>query len=181
MSKGDYSSRECSVYVGNLEKRVTEEIMWELFLQAGPVDRVSIPKDKDTGIQRSFGFVEFSSPVSVTYASELINGLCLYGQSIVVKPQNIGSPAPNQANRSSPLSFNSDLSRHSPVPLFQGKPNDAMTPYMGNSQRHGQNSYGSNNYQHGGYSSPQYGNPLPNSLMQQQYQARIHYEKKRRY
>ncbi|EDO35243.1 predicted protein, partial [Nematostella vectensis] len=80
--------KDCSVFVGNLDSRVTEEILWELFLQAGPLENVRIPTDKNTGQQRSFGFVEFSSPVSVHYASELLDGIRLYDRAINVKPQS---------------------------------------------------------------------------------------------
>ena len=33
MSKIEYSDRDCTVYIGNIEKRVTEEIIFELFVQ----------------------------------------------------------------------------------------------------------------------------------------------------
>ena len=41
-------NQEATVYVGNLEQRVNEEIIWELFLQAGPIVNVHIPRDKVT-------------------------------------------------------------------------------------------------------------------------------------
>ena len=33
---------EATVYVGNLDTQVTEELLWELFLQAGPVTNVYV-------------------------------------------------------------------------------------------------------------------------------------------
>lgn len=41
-------NQEATVYVGNLDLRVNEELVWELFLQAGPVMNVHIPRDKVT-------------------------------------------------------------------------------------------------------------------------------------
>ena len=35
--------------LGNLDTKVNEEILWELFLQCGPVVNVHIPRDKITG------------------------------------------------------------------------------------------------------------------------------------
>ncbi|CAK9807502.1 Splicing regulator RBM11 [Anthophora quadrimaculata] len=47
-----------TVWCGNLSEKVTEEILYELFLQGGPVQRVSIPRDRD-GKQRTYGFVTY--------------------------------------------------------------------------------------------------------------------------
>ena len=41
-------NQEATVYVGNLEQRVNEELIWELFLQAGPIVNVHLPRDKVT-------------------------------------------------------------------------------------------------------------------------------------
>ena len=41
--------------------QVTEELLWELFMQAGPITSVYMPKDKVTGIHQNYGFVEFRS------------------------------------------------------------------------------------------------------------------------
>ena len=41
-------NQEATVYIGNLDLRVTEDILWELFVQCGPVLNVHIPRDKIT-------------------------------------------------------------------------------------------------------------------------------------
>ncbi|XP_039193168.1 splicing regulator RBM11 [Crotalus tigris] len=73
-----------TLFVGNLEGRVKEEILYELFLQAGPVSKVTICKDKD-GNPKSFGFVCFKHTESVPYAMALLNGIRLYGRPIKVQ------------------------------------------------------------------------------------------------
>ncbi|XP_016048197.1 splicing regulator RBM11 [Erinaceus europaeus] len=75
---------ERTVFVGNLEARVREEILYELFLQAGPLTKVTICKDRD-GNPKTFGFVCFKHPESVAYAIALLNGIRLYGKPINVQ------------------------------------------------------------------------------------------------
>lgn len=65
-----------TLFVGNLETKVTEELLFELFHQAGPVIKVKIPKDKD-GKPKQFAFVNFKHEVSVPYAMNLLNGIKL--------------------------------------------------------------------------------------------------------
>ncbi|GAB4847118.1 hypothetical protein Ancab_026127 [Ancistrocladus abbreviatus] len=38
-------NQDATSYVGNLDPQVTEELLWELFVQAGPVVNVYVPKD----------------------------------------------------------------------------------------------------------------------------------------
>uniref|UniRef100_A0A8B9ISD0 Splicing regulator RBM11 n=1 Tax=Amazona collaria TaxID=241587 RepID=A0A8B9ISD0_9PSIT len=73
-----------TLFVGNLESRVREEILYELFLQAGPLIKVTICKDKE-GKPKSFGFVCFKHKESVPYAVALLNGIRLYGRPIRVQ------------------------------------------------------------------------------------------------
>lgn len=90
-----------TVWCGNLSDKVTEEVLYELFLQAGPVRRVKIPKDKD-GNQLSYGFVTFKHVESVPYAISLIEGISLYDRRLNLKPRQRQdqsgerSPAANQ-------------------------------------------------------------------------------------
>ncbi|XP_023365520.1 splicing regulator RBM11 [Otolemur garnettii] len=73
-----------TVFVGNLEARVREEILYELFLQAGPLTKVTICKDRE-GKPKSFGFVCFKHAESVSYSIALLNGIRLYGRPINVQ------------------------------------------------------------------------------------------------
>ena len=58
---------EATVYVGNLDAQVTEELLWELFLQAGPVTNVYVPKDRVTNTHQGYGFVEFRNEEDAEY------------------------------------------------------------------------------------------------------------------
>ncbi|XP_021563697.1 splicing regulator RBM11 isoform X1 [Carlito syrichta] len=88
-----------TVFVGNLEARVREEILYELFLQAGPLSKVTICKDRE-GKPKSFGFVCFKHPESVSYAIALLNGIRLYGRPINVQYRFGSSHSSEPANQS---------------------------------------------------------------------------------
>uniref|UniRef100_A0A8C5E1U5 RRM domain-containing protein n=1 Tax=Gouania willdenowi TaxID=441366 RepID=A0A8C5E1U5_GOUWI len=73
-----------TLFIRNLDSKVTEEILFELFLQAGPMVKTKIPKDTD-GKQKTFGFAVYKHEESVPYAMELLNGTVLHGRSIHVQ------------------------------------------------------------------------------------------------
>ncbi len=72
------------VYVGNLSFSTTENVLKDLFSQAGAVESVSIIMDKFSGRSKGFGFVEFSSEEEAKKAIEMFNGKELEGRNIVV-------------------------------------------------------------------------------------------------
>ena len=55
------------------------------------MENVRIPKDKDTGRQRAYGFVEFTHEVSVPYACQLLDGTPLFQRSLKVNPSGSGN------------------------------------------------------------------------------------------
>eukprot|EP00211_Chloroparvula_japonica_P006799 CAMPEP_0119155570 /NCGR_PEP_ID=MMETSP1310-20130426/51809_1 /TAXON_ID=464262 /ORGANISM="Genus nov. species nov., Strain RCC2339" /LENGTH=426 /DNA_ID=CAMNT_0007148169 /DNA_START=170 /DNA_END=1450 /DNA_ORIENTATION=+ len=77
-------NQEATLFVGELDNRANEALLWELFLQAGPVAHVHIPKDKLTGEHQGFGFVEFYSEVDADYAGKIMNMVKLYGRPLRV-------------------------------------------------------------------------------------------------
>ncbi|KAL6519585.1 hypothetical protein OROHE_017405 [Orobanche hederae] len=77
-------NQDATVYVGNLEPKASEEILWELFVQAGPVVNVYVPKDRVTNAHQGYGFVEFRSEEDADYAIKILNMLKLYGKAIRV-------------------------------------------------------------------------------------------------
>ncbi|XP_014244671.1 RNA-binding protein 7 isoform X1 [Cimex lectularius] len=72
-----------TLFVGNLSEHATEDILHELFLQAGPVQEVSIPQIN--GKPRAFGFVVFKHACSVPYAIALMNNISLYGRMLTIR------------------------------------------------------------------------------------------------
>lgn len=77
-------NQEATCYIGNLDLRVTDEILWELFIQCGPIVNIHIPRDKITGEHQGFGFVEFRSEEDSDYAIKIMHMIKLYGKPIKV-------------------------------------------------------------------------------------------------
>ena len=77
-------SENLTVYVGNLDNKISEEILHELFLQAGPLKKVRIPIDHRTKKPQRFAFVSFKHVISVDYAIELLRGIRLFGCSLQI-------------------------------------------------------------------------------------------------
>ncbi|KAL1252368.1 hypothetical protein QQF64_017061 [Cirrhinus molitorella] len=75
---------EKTILVGNIHSCVTEEILYELFLQAGPVVEVRIFRD---GQHAPYGCVYYKHAEAVPYAVALLNGIWLYGQPIKLQPK----------------------------------------------------------------------------------------------
>ncbi|KAH6799256.1 RNA-binding family protein [Perilla frutescens var. frutescens] len=77
-------NQDATVYVGNLESKASEELLWELFVQAGPVVNVYVPKDRVTNAHQGYGFVEFRSEEDADYAIKVLNMIKLFGKPIRV-------------------------------------------------------------------------------------------------
>ena len=70
--------------MGGLDEKVSETILWELFVQAGPVVNVHMPKDRITQNHQGYGFIEFMSEEDADYAIKIMNMIKLYGKPIRV-------------------------------------------------------------------------------------------------
>ncbi|MCO5595249.1 hypothetical protein L7F22_049289 [Adiantum nelumboides] len=70
--------------LSELDVQVSEELLWELFVQAGPVVNVYVPKDRVTNLHQGYGFVEFRSEEDADYAIKILNMIKLYGKPIRV-------------------------------------------------------------------------------------------------
>ncbi|KAJ8319868.1 hypothetical protein KUTeg_001455 [Tegillarca granosa] len=84
---------DATVYVGGLDDKVSEAILWELFLQAGPVVNVHMPKDRVTQSHQGYGFVEFMGEDDADYAIKIMNMIKLYG-----KPVRVNKASAHQKN-----------------------------------------------------------------------------------
>jgi len=73
-----------NIYVGNLSFDATEDQVRSMFEAYGPVDRVSIITDRDTGQPRGFAFVEMSDDESARKAMEALDGSALGGRNLTV-------------------------------------------------------------------------------------------------
>ena len=89
-------NKQNACYVGNLDVKVTEDILWELFLQVGRVKGVRFPKTRVPG--KIFAFVEFENSEEVDYAVNILNSVQLFGKSIRVASANVSKDAKKSKN-----------------------------------------------------------------------------------
>lgn len=80
----DDRNQEATVYLGNLDERVSDAIVWELMLQAGPVVNVHLPKDRISMSHQGYGFCEFLTEDDAEYACKIMNQIKLWGKPIRV-------------------------------------------------------------------------------------------------
>lgn len=77
-------NQDATCYVGNLEERVTDSIIWELFLQVAPVISIHIPRDRLNQNHYGYGFVELQSESDAEYASKILHGTKLFSRPLRV-------------------------------------------------------------------------------------------------
>ncbi|XP_037533376.1 RNA-binding protein 7 [Nematolebias whitei] len=117
-----------TLFIRNIDTRVTEELLFELFLQAGPLVRTKIPKDTE-GKQKSFGFAVYKHEVSVPYAMQLLNGTCLFGRNLQVqfRTGSSHSSSPGNSQNSSPPNNPNPHGHRTPI-HFSSPPNNPPQP-----------------------------------------------------
>jgi len=85
-----------NIFVGNLDFRCTEAELRTKFEVYGQVDKVTIVLDRDTGQQRSFGFVEMVNDAEGKNAIAGLNGSLMEGRTLKVneaRPKGERSPS----------------------------------------------------------------------------------------
>ncbi|KAI0736654.1 hypothetical protein C8Q72DRAFT_768834 [Fomitopsis betulina] len=80
----DDRNQEATVYLGNLDERCTDALVWELMLQAGIVVNVHLPKDRISMTHQGYGFCEFLTEEDAEYACKIMNQIKLWGKPIRV-------------------------------------------------------------------------------------------------
>ncbi|XP_071078703.1 RNA-binding protein 7-like [Haliotis cracherodii] len=140
----------CVLWVGGLGDKVTEELLYELFLQAGPLDRVTIPKDKD-GRNKKFAFINFRHEESVAYTMQLYEGIRLFGQYLRLQTRSGSSSLPSSSSpHNSPSPYSSP--QYAPEQR-DAYPRDTAHQHGGRSNYHRASS-GPNTEQHEPFRSP---------------------------
>lgn len=137
-----------TLWVGNLPDNIKDELLYELFLQAGPLEKVHIPKGK------SYAFIQFKHPESVPYSARIMDGITLFGKMLNLRSRTGGSAtdSPTQPRFNTP-----DSRRVENVSSRGSSPYDSSSPR--NYDQHQQNK---NN------SSGNYGNNSMNYYQQRQ-------------
>lgn len=105
-----------TLFIRNLDQSVTEELLFELFVQAGPLIRTKIPKDAD-GKQKTFGFAVYKHEVSAPYAMQLLNGTTVHGRTIHVqfRSGSSHSSSPGNSQNTSPANTPNPHGQRTPI------------------------------------------------------------------
>lgn len=88
-----------TLYVRGITEEVDEEILFELFLNAGPVKKVSIPTEPGSKRNKNFCFIQFHHEQSVPYAIDLFKGIKLFGRSLQMQNRTTGAGMTNNHQR----------------------------------------------------------------------------------
>ena len=85
-----------SVFVGNIPYEATEETLYGIFGEIGPVKGLRLVTDKETGKPKGYGFVEYNDPSTAQSAIRNLAGREIHGRNLRVdsasKTQNQGGP-----------------------------------------------------------------------------------------
>ncbi|XP_050070816.1 RNA-binding protein 7 [Anopheles maculipalpis] len=145
------SEDERTLWCGNLSENVTEEMLYELFLQAGPLENVKIPRDGN-GRQRSYAFITYTHACSVEYAIGIFQGTSLLQRHLSLdrKTRNAPNAVPtpqisfNYPTGNSNTAANQRYSDDPPLPQAQqntmDEGNDFQSPDTNQSAFHASHS-----------------------------------------
>ncbi|MEI6607718.1 MAG: RNA-binding protein, partial [Verrucomicrobiota bacterium] len=87
--------KQMDIYVGNLPYTATEEDVTGLFAAYGPVDRVKIITDRETGRSKGFAFVTIGDQAQLNAAIEALNGYDYQGRALRVNASEPKEPRPS--------------------------------------------------------------------------------------
>ena len=73
-----------NLYVGNLPHSTTESQLRNLFETHGPVEKITLVTDRETGRSRGFAFVEMSDATEADKAIAALNGSDLGGRALTI-------------------------------------------------------------------------------------------------
>ncbi|XP_020238617.1 RNA-binding protein 7 [Cajanus cajan] len=109
---------KCSVYIGNLDERVTDRVLYDILIQAGRVVDLHIPKDKESEKPKGFAFAEYETEEIADYAVQLFSGLVtLYNRTLKFAISGRDKNSSNGSTAITPTSNSSQKPRPYPVPI----------------------------------------------------------------
>src|SRR5882762_9484811 len=80
-------NEEAKLFVAGLPDSISEDVLKQIFEATGGTGvNVSLPKDRQSGRPRGFGFVTLSTPGEAQSARDALDGSIQAGKSISVRP-----------------------------------------------------------------------------------------------
>ncbi|KAE8748439.1 hypothetical protein FOCC_FOCC004871 [Frankliniella occidentalis] len=107
MEENDAEQRK--LYCGNLDEKVDEEILFELFLQAGPLERIHIPRSRDGAPNPGYAFIYFKHESSVPYAIDLFEDTALFGKIPKLRSRMVSN---HHRSQSAPVNYGQNNMSH---------------------------------------------------------------------
>ncbi|CAL4953442.1 unnamed protein product [Urochloa decumbens] len=110
-----------TVYVGNVDEKVSERVLYEILIQAGPVMDLHVPYDKENSRLKGYAFAEYETEEIAQYAVRLFSGLVrMNGKTLKFVIAGHDKPSPNGNNPVVP--------KLNPVPSLNG--NNPVMPKL---------------------------------------------------
>ncbi|MCB0508537.1 MAG: RNA-binding protein [Chitinophagales bacterium] len=73
-----------NIFVANIERKVTDEQLQELFSQYGEISSLKLIKDRDTGLSKGYAFIEMPNDDEASQAIAELNQKELNGRALAV-------------------------------------------------------------------------------------------------
>jgi len=109
-----------TLWVGGIDSRVDEELLYELMLNAGPIEDVKIPVDKQTKKPKPFAFVRYVYEESLPYAIELFCDTKLFDRTLRMQNRSTGAGVtPTRTRNSNDRTSEQNSSPHSRLQQMQ--------------------------------------------------------------
>ena len=100
----DSRHNDATLWVGNLDERVTDDLLFELFTQIGKVVKVSMVAE----LNIRYAFIEFEYEEEVEYAMKIMKWIKLYGREMKLN-YNRPKESTNKDNTSSSSTLESNI------------------------------------------------------------------------
>ena len=73
-----------NIFVANIERKVTDEQLQDLFSQHGEIASLKLIRDRDTGVSKGYAFVEMTNDDEAQRAIDALNQFELEGRALAV-------------------------------------------------------------------------------------------------
>ncbi|EXC32466.1 Splicing factor 3B subunit 4 [Morus notabilis] len=130
-------SSNSTVYIGNLDERVSDRVLYDILIQAGRVVDLYIPRDKETEKPKGYAFAEYETEEIADYAVKLFSGLVtLYNRTL--KFAISGQDKLNTPPGISPTSNAPHKPRSNPIPINETERTLASSRFSSHPLNHSQ-------------------------------------------
>lgn len=108
-----------TVYVGNLDERVTDRVLYDILIQAGRLVDLYIPKDKENEKPKGYAFAQYETEEVAEYAVKLFSGLVvLFNKTLKFAISGKDKPSVNLPVANSPSLSLSSLKPRAPLASY---------------------------------------------------------------